>query len=78
MRQFVKRECPVIPVLLPDYDQEPTLPIFLESRMGVDFRKPEPDPMEQLTWGITGERNFLGIIGEHNFWKIIGERNWPR
>jgi hypothetical protein len=22
----------------------------------VDFRKRDPDPMEQLIWGITGER----------------------
>jgi len=56
LRQFVKRECPVIPVLLPDCKQEPTLPIFLEGMMWVDFRQPEPDPMRQLIWGITGER----------------------
>jgi len=54
LRQF--RECPVIPVLLSDCKQEPTLPIFLEGMMWVDFRQPEPDPMRQLIWGITGER----------------------
>jgi WD40 repeat protein len=56
LRQFVKRECPVIPVLLPDCDQQPTLPIFLGGMMWVDFRQPEPEPMKQLIWGITGER----------------------
>ena len=56
LRQFVKRNCPVIPVLLLDCDQQPTLPIFLEGMMWVDFRQPEPDPMRQLIWGITGER----------------------
>lgn len=56
LRQFVKRECPVIPVLLPDCDQQPTLPIFLGGMKWVDFRQPEPDPMSQLIWGITGLR----------------------
>ncbi|MBU7582993.1 MAG: TIR domain-containing protein [Nostoc sp. TH1S01] len=57
LRQFVKRRCPVIPVLLPDCDQKPDLPIFLEGMMWVDFRKSEPDPMKQLIWGITDERS---------------------
>jgi WD40 repeat protein len=56
LRQFVKRRCPVIPVILLDCDQQPTLPIFLEGMMWVDFRQSEPDPMKQLIWGITGER----------------------
>ena len=56
LRQFVRRRCPVIPVLLPDCVQTPELPIFLEGMMWVDFRQLEPDPMKQLIWGITGER----------------------
>ncbi|MBD2358865.1 TIR domain-containing protein [Tolypothrix sp. FACHB-123] len=56
LREFVRRRCPVIPVLLPDCVQTPKLPIFLESMMWVDFRQSEPDPMKQLIWGITDER----------------------
>ncbi|BAZ36750.1 WD-repeat protein (plasmid) [Calothrix sp. NIES-4101] len=56
LREFVRRRCPVIPVLLPDCVQTPKLPIFLEGMMWVDFRQSEPDPMKQLIWGITDER----------------------
>jgi hypothetical protein len=56
LREFVKRGCPVIPVLLPDAPREPQLPLFLRGITWVDFRKQEPDPMEQLIWGITGKR----------------------
>jgi WD40 repeat protein len=56
LRQFVKRRCPVIPVILPGCVNPPELPPFLEAMMWVDFRKLEPDPLEQLLWGITGER----------------------
>ena len=52
LRQFVKRECPVIPVVLPDCESAPDLPIFLEEMTWVDFRKQEPDPMQRLLWGI--------------------------
>lgn len=57
LRQFVTRGCPVIPVILPDCKETPELPIFLGGMTWVDFRKDDPDPMEQLTWGITGERS---------------------
>lgn len=56
LRQFKKRNCPVIPVLLPDAPQEPDLPIFLEEMSWVDFRKQELDPLEKLIWGITGQQ----------------------
>lgn len=59
LRQFVKREAPVIPVILPECEEIPKLPPFLEGMMWVDFRKDDPDPLEQLIWGITGERNYL-------------------
>ena len=57
LRQFVERpdEVSLIPVFLADAPQEP-LPIFLDLFGWVDFRKPEPDPMRQLIWGITAER----------------------
>ena len=56
IRQFIKRECPVIPVVLPDCDKTPELPILLEGMQWVDFRKGDPDPLEQLIWGITGRK----------------------
>ena len=57
LREFAHRRCPVIPVLLPDAPTEPKLPIFLRGMTWVDFRKDDPEPMEQLIWGITGERD---------------------
>jgi hypothetical protein len=60
LRQFVKRRCPVIPVVLPDTKDTPKLPVFLEGMTWVDFRKKDPDPMEQLIWGITGKRSSNG------------------
>ena len=56
LRQFVKRNCPVIPVILPDAPKAPELPPFLEGMMWVDFRGLRPDPLDQLIWGITGRR----------------------
>jgi hypothetical protein len=56
LREFVRRGCPVIPVLLANTPQEPTLPVFLEAMTWVDFRIQDPDPMQQLLWGITGKR----------------------
>ncbi|MBV9230647.1 MAG: toll/interleukin-1 receptor domain-containing protein, partial [Chloroflexi bacterium] len=57
LRQFVKRQCPVIPVLLAEGEQTPELPVFLEGMTWVDFRRHDPDPMERLIWGITGKHN---------------------
>ncbi len=42
LRDFVRRDCPVIPVLLPDAPSEPELPTFLDGMTWVDFRKPIP------------------------------------
>jgi formylglycine-generating enzyme required for sulfatase activity len=56
LREFVKRECPVIPVLLPTAPDKPKLPVFLSGHMWVDFRQPQPEPMTQLIWGITGQK----------------------
>jgi DNA-binding response OmpR family regulator len=58
LREFVARKCSVIPVLLSSAPGEPKLPIFLRNMTWVDFRKPDPDPMKQLCWGVTGERPF--------------------
>ena len=59
MREFVNRGCPVIPVLLSDAPEKPQLPIFLKGMTWVDFRKQDPDPLERLIWGITGERGLM-------------------
>jgi hypothetical protein len=56
LREFNKRGCPVIPVLLPGAAGEPHLPLFLRGMTWVDFRVPAPDPVAQLIWGITGRR----------------------
>jgi hypothetical protein len=66
LRQFLKRGCPVIPVLLKDANETPPIPIFLEGMEMVDFRQQKPDPVARLIWGITGKRmgrNQLGQIG---------------
>jgi len=56
LREFAKRDSPVIPVLLEDAPSEPQLPVFLRAMTWVDFRKQDPDPLEHLIWGITGKR----------------------
>ena len=56
LSQFVKRKCSVIPVILHGCKKNPELPVFLGSVNWVDFRKEDPDPFEQLMWGITGRR----------------------
>ncbi len=56
LREFVRRNCPVIPVILADAPKEPRLPPFLAGMTWVDFRKQSPDPMDRLIWGITGKK----------------------
>jgi hypothetical protein len=52
----VQRGCPIIPVILRSGKNIPELPIFLRRLTWVHFRKKKPDPLQQLIWGITGER----------------------
>jgi len=54
LREFVELGCPVIPVLLPQASCQPELPLFLKGIAWIDFRQPDPDPLAQLIWGITG------------------------
>ena len=56
LQEFIRRGCPVIPVMLPETQTQPRLPIFLKNRHWVDFRVRSPDPLSQLLWGITGEK----------------------
>ena len=53
--QFLKKKRLLIPVILPGRKGMPRLPSFLGHFHAVDFRKEDPDPLEQLIWGITGE-----------------------
>lgn len=57
LQEFIRRRCPVIPVLLPDALQQPSLPALLRNRHYVDFRQQNPDPLQQLIWGITGQKS---------------------
>jgi SOS-response transcriptional repressor LexA len=57
LREFVERNCPVIPVLLKKCRSQPKLPIFLKGLQWVDFRQGEPEPFGQLLWGISGVKN---------------------
>ena len=57
LREFVQRGCPVIPILLPDAPRKPILPVFLRGLTWVDLRLRDPDPLQQLLWGITGKRD---------------------
>ncbi len=56
LEEFNNRRAPVIPVLLPDCPHKPDIPIFLKQMTWVDFRSSQPDPLEQLIWGITGKK----------------------
>jgi hypothetical protein len=55
--QIEKRKRPIIPVILERREGRPRLPAFLDVLHLVDMRQPDPDPFEQLVWGITGERS---------------------
>lgn len=57
LREFAKRNRPIIPVIMKARKGRPRLPAFLDSWQLVDMRKPDPDPFEQLVWGITGEKS---------------------
>lgn len=57
LQEFVRRSCPVIPIMLPGSEVKPELPTMLKNRHWVDFRQMEPEPLSQLLWGITGSRN---------------------
>ena len=54
LRQRTKRRCAVVPVLLPGPHPK-NLPLFLDALTWVDLAATEPDPIDQLVWGLTGE-----------------------
>ena len=51
--QIAKRNRPIIPVILEGREGNPRMPAFLDVWHIVDMRQPDPDPFEQLVWGIT-------------------------
>jgi GTPase SAR1 family protein/nucleotide-binding universal stress UspA family protein len=55
IQQSVNRGCAIVPVLLPDANTV-DLPIFLQGLTWVNLAVPEPDPIGQLVWGITGQQ----------------------
>lgn len=56
LSEFVRRRCPVIPVILSNCTTVPLLPLFMRQFTWVDFRREVPAPFDQLVWGIKGER----------------------
>ncbi|HEV7893936.1 MAG TPA: toll/interleukin-1 receptor domain-containing protein [Pyrinomonadaceae bacterium] len=56
LSEFANRRCPVIPVILPDAETVPELPLFLRQMQCVDFRESPGDAIELLVWGITGKK----------------------
>ena len=62
LQEFIRRKCPVIPVILPNTQTQPRLPVFLRNRHWVDFRLQEPEPLSQFIWGVTGEKTSEKIL----------------
>jgi hypothetical protein len=55
--EFVVRQCPVIPVLLPGALATPAaLPVFLKGLTWVDLREQDAAGIDRLVWGITGRK----------------------
>ena len=61
LSEFIDRQCPVIPVLLPGA-VTPELPVFLRRMTWVDLGK--ADGIERLIWGITGRKPALSGLGQ--------------
>ncbi len=57
LSEFVARDLPVIPVLLPGAPSKPELPLFLKSFTWVDLRSGLTGVnLDRLIWGITGQK----------------------
>lgn len=56
--EYINRKMPVIPLLLPNCDIVPELPVFLKRFTWIDLRKgfSDLDGLSNLLWGITGDR----------------------
>jgi tetratricopeptide (TPR) repeat protein len=61
LSQMVKRDLPVIPVLLPNAPAAPDLPVFLAEMTWVDLRGGlTKEGLDRLVWGINGEKQDKG------------------
>lgn len=56
LQEFARRRIRLGMVLLTDCPANPRIPYWMRMFHWVDFRKSNPDPLEQLIWGITGQR----------------------
>lgn len=57
INQFILREIPVIPVLLPGASSQPKLGVFLEEFSRVDLREGlSKNELNRLVWGITRKK----------------------
>ena len=62
LSEFHRRGCIIIPVILPkapvglEPKKRVDIPPFLRNRTWVNFQIFDPNPLEQLIWGITGKR----------------------
>jgi hypothetical protein len=56
LQQFTKRKRLIIPVILDGRKGSPRLPAFLGLWHVIDMRRADPDPIDQLVWGITGKK----------------------
>jgi hypothetical protein len=58
LNEFARRQIRMGLVILPGCPQElvNTVPRFMKGFHWVDFRQQDPNPMEQLIWGITGKK----------------------
>jgi hypothetical protein len=56
LNEYESKGYPVIPVLLSGAPEGLKLRTFLKGYKWVDFRRKDLDPLKQLIWGITGER----------------------
>ena len=54
-QQSVSRGCAIVPVLLSDANTA-DLPVFLQGLTWVNLAVAEPDPIDQLVWGVTGQQ----------------------
>lgn len=56
LQELGRRGRRIIPVILEGRQGNPRLPAFLDLWQIVDMRQRDPDPFEQLVWGITDQR----------------------
>src|SRR5262249_791098 len=54
--RLARRSRPIIPLILKARRGSPRLPAFLSLWHMVDMRERDPDPFEQLVWGVTGQK----------------------